>query len=99
MVKKVNVVFGGMVVANWLLLPTIATTYKEIADDNGLNMQGFSLQFEDVGGERTLRKVHFIYLKAGIPESGLQTFNDVWAGIAETYQIDRDTTSVEYYEE
>ena len=93
---KVNLDFGGFVSANWGNLNQVMDVYRQIATTYDLVKPrgAFNLEF-DINSE--LVGVTFNYKKLGMSESGLQAFNDLWAGIAVQYGITRNQTMVTYY--
>lgn len=97
MARRVNLKFGGQRVATWATASSIFEAYRALADQYGLlkPSDGFFYVFDQ--GE--LAGCMFFFEKHGLLESGLQSFNDIWADIAVDAGILREPTQIVYYED
>jgi len=98
MARYVNLEFGGRKDCNWNTVSAVITAYNEIASNYGLirPSHGFNFVFDDNGVD--LVAVDFRFEKKDLPEGQLQTFNETWFTLSNTYTFTRTATVINYFE-
>ena len=97
--RKVNIHFGGDIEVNWASLSMAIETYRNIAAQYGLIMPRGAFLPVFAHNSDALIGLQVRWEKRELDESEIQTFNEVWFGIATQYNIARFDTVVTYYEE
>lgn len=99
--QKVDLIFGGQVATT--NVPAAWTTYEEIATTYGPQgleptRHGFIVLYNP-SGANDIVGVDFKYQLNGLAEASLGTFNTMWNDIVALYNIEREDTTIRYYEE